>query len=98
MSEDIEIVDTKAFKAAQKLMGEKNASEFLKKSNEELKELLALNSVHIEEATQKTKQNDAYRKATETVADFKGALRESLKSCMVSSKLAAMILSSRKTR
>jgi len=91
-----ELMETKEFKVIKKIMGEKNAKEFIRRESDDLKNLIALNKMHIQEATAKTKSNDAYLKACETKKDFEGALRETVKPLEAASTMAARVLRERK--
>lgn len=91
-----ELKETKIYKTAEKVMGKQNLREFLKRGDQELKDLIALNSVHIQEATAQTKSNDAYRSACNVKKDFEAGLRETIKPHKVANDLASTLLSMRK--
>jgi hypothetical protein len=93
-----ELRDSKLYKKAKKLMGTDNIMEFFKKGDQELKDLIALNSVHIQEVSAQMKENSAYRTACATKGDFEKGLRESLAPNKVANELASVLLSIRKNQ
>jgi hypothetical protein len=93
---DADLYDTKEYKKAVKIMGEKNAREFIRRDTDNLKNLIAMNKVHVQDAELKTKANDAYKKACETKSDFERGLRDTKKPLEIASSLAAMVLRDRK--
>ena len=99
MSElDEELVDTKIYAKAVKIMGEKNAKEFIQRGDQELKDLIAANEVHIQESTLKTKNGDSYLRAKEALKDLNGGLREALLPHKVANQLATTALRTRKKK
>ena len=93
---DFDVTETKAYKKAEKLMGDKNLREFISKSDGDLKELISGNAVHIQEASAKVRENTHYAKACEVKKDFDKALNDDLKPYKVANELAATLLRSRK--
>jgi len=96
VTDDIDPSYVAEFIKAAKIMGEKNARELINMETSDLKNRIAMNHVHISEATQQTKENSSYIKASETKADFDRALRENNQPFVKASALAASVLRSRK--
>jgi len=90
--EDLDLTETKEYKRALKHMGEENLRDFLKKSEKELGDVIVGNSVHIQEATNKTKTTAAYVSAVETKKLFDKALSDDLKPYKAANDLAALLL------
>lgn len=94
--ENIDLVETSEYKKAKKLMGEENLREFVRQSDSELSDVITKNSVHIQEATAKTKSTPAYVKAVEVKKDFDKALAEDVKPYKAAIELATLILRMKK--
>ena len=84
------------FLAVAKVMGEKNAREYLAKTDEELKEAMVVCHMHIAEATNKTNVNLAFREAKGIVSDFQRALRETTVPLKKTAALCGAVLQNRK--
>lgn len=96
MSQELDLEDTKEYKAALKVLGDKNLREFLARTDEELKELIVANTLHMQEATIKTKTSSKYVEASETKSVFDKALREDIKPNKIANALASLVIRSRK--
>jgi hypothetical protein len=93
---DLELFDSKEFKKVSKYMGDKNAKDMFDKTEEDLKNLIAMNHMAETEARQQTKANSAYNSAVAVKKEFDSALRDTLNPYRAASSLAALILQSRK--
>lgn len=88
--------ESKEWAKAEKLMGPKAVMEFAAKSEEELKELIAVNSSAIQAAKDETKENPAYLAAKLTIKDFNDALKERNNPLQIAINLATKTINARK--
>ena len=93
-----ELTETKIYAKAVKVMGETNAKEFIKRGDQALKDLIAMNEIHIQEATLEVKANTNYQQAKEVLKGLNGGLNESLAPHKVANKLATTVLRMRKVK
>lgn len=93
---DVEIMDTKAYKALVKEIGDTNAQEWASRPSEELKAVITTATLQKQDAKDQTLANEAYQKAKDVVADFNGALRDTNKPLDLRIKLASRIIKNRK--
>jgi hypothetical protein len=95
---DNEIIKaSKEYKKAVKSWGEGQVKQFLNKNEVDLERVVIDNNLHIQEVTNKTKSNHAYKEAERIITDFDGALRDKLKDPKLAASLAAKILYERKS-
>lgn len=94
----MDIFETKVFKKAVKQFGETKAKEYLTKTEQELRDIIATNSVHIHESKIKTELNSNYKKACEIKSDFDKALREDISPLQTAISLAATLIKNRKEK
>lgn len=95
MSLEVEVSESKEYKKFAKLSSESEAREFGNKTNEELNELIAKNTMHKAHVTQQTKANPQYQSACNVKKDFDDALRDKLKPTNAALDLAVVVLKSR---
>lgn len=95
MAEQVPTSESKEFKKAVKLLGEKEALELANKPEQELLDLISINAVEIKKQQDLVLQNPEYQKAALVIKDFKGALKDSVKSCVVTSAVATRVLRDR---
>jgi hypothetical protein len=93
---DLELMETKEYKAFAKANGDQLAKELLGKSDEDLKAVISSHTVSMAQATAETKAAPAYQKAEEAMKDFKSALKAKNDPLQKAVKLAAKVLVSRK--
>lgn len=91
-----DVLESKEFKQFKKHAGEDQAREFLRKTNEELKELITVNSIHEREVKHKMLDNKAYIEAKAVKKDFDDAVKDKLAPTKAASALAVAILHGRK--
>lgn len=92
---DVSLMDSKAYKAFVKLVGDKQAQEMIEKSDEELKEVISAHTVAMEQASNETKAVPAYQSAVAVKKDFENALKEQQKPLKLATKLASVVLCAR---
>lgn len=90
---DLELLESKEFDKLAKLIGEKAAKDIAEKSPEELKELIAYNSVEIQKSTAEVKNHARYKAAVEVKKDMDKSLNEVIKPLKEVVKFATMALS-----
>ena len=93
---DLELMDTKEFKAIQKLMNKDEAKHFLRKTSQDLESLIIANQMHEKEVDAAVKSNSEYQKACRIKKDFEDSKRDRLKITTATTKMASLILFSRK--
>lgn len=87
------IYDEKVFKTAANLIGDDLAEETLKKSPEELRELISNCAITIKNATDEMKANEEYKAASETCKLFRAGLTAATKPYKARNALAVFVLS-----
>lgn len=94
ISEDLQ--DTKEFKKARKVMGDDLIKDFFKKDENSLKEVIAVNSVEVQNLSEKAMANPKWVEFAAALKLLKSALRETVEPSVVAINLATVILSERK--
>ena len=90
-----ELKETKEYKKAKKTMSEELVKEYLKKSDEDLKEVISRNTVYIKSETEKLKNNAEYIKATETKKLLDSGINDALNPYKAAADFAARLLKER---
>jgi hypothetical protein len=70
-------------------------SEFLRKDQAQLKDVISYNSIEVQKATAEVKANEAYVKAALVVKDFNAALRETVTPMKAALELSTFLLKCR---
>lgn len=90
------IIESKEFRSAEKKWGQQAVLELIKKTDEEAKQAVILNSMHINEVTEQVKANPKYVEAMKTKKAFDGAIKDKISDTVLSNKLFIRVLSERK--
>jgi len=97
MSDKIATSESKEYKKAVKLLGEKEVLKLANKPEQELLDLISTNAVEIKKQQDLVNQNPEYQKAQLIIKDFRGGLKDSIKSCVVTNAIATRVLRDRQT-
>ena len=95
---DLDLTETKEYKALVTVMGKTEAKEFLKKSDKDLEDMIIANEIHTKEVNNSISSNSEYKKALAIKKDFDDAKRDRLKVTVATTKAAALILYTRKKK
>ena len=95
MALDLELMETKEFKALAKAIGEKNAKEFIQKDTTELKENISLNTLHVNKVQAAKKANEKYQEHCEAKKLFDSAATEECKPHELQIRMASVTIRSR---
>ncbi|EFX62177.1 hypothetical protein DAPPUDRAFT_337320 [Daphnia pulex] len=93
MNEDI--IESKEYKKAKKLMSEESVKEYLTKSDEDLKEVISRNTVYVKSESEKLKSHVEYVKASETKKLLDSGIKDALAPYKAAADFAARILKER---
>lgn len=89
---DVGLMETKAFKACAKVVGEERATEVLSKTKDELRSTIAECSVRMAELDDETEGNEKYQQACESKKYFDDAKKDAKKPYDTTRKLALKVV------
>ena len=87
-----DMADSKVYKAMVREFGEDYTRDFFKKSESDLRSIMAECQVQTTEATQEVEENVEFKRAKSVMNALKGGLRDTVKPLKIKSKAASMIV------
>lgn len=90
--EQMDINESKEFRALVKEIGDQGGKDFMARSNDELKALISSGHLELDEIKAKVEANEAYKEAKEVVKDFQNSKRDKIKPVKLRMGAAAAIL------
>jgi hypothetical protein len=86
------IADSKVYKKMVKEFGEEETASFFKKSESELRAVMAECQVQMTEAKQQVEENNEWKKAKAILKTFSGGLRDAIKPLKLKANAAAVVV------